>query len=270
VSQNTDLGNAVLGVAGVRERPALINSLPDIGDANQVTDAQNQYKAQHDAWAQANTMGAYFAEQEHIQHMQASGASSDDITKELARFTNLKMNEPKPPDILAIQKQQDRDRLLSLGKNVYDPLMASQLAMATGTGPSAALATYQTAADNAQRRAYGMAASSNMTGGQRASLFQAALGNAALGQQAAGNDAAKLRIQEMSTAGSNLANTAAGVAHIYGAPNLITDTQNTEGTNVGAENKATADNASHAEEDATNRSKAIGGYFDAAGHWISG
>jgi hypothetical protein len=283
VTQNTNWLKTLFGVGGVQESPALISSLPDMGDVDAVDQAMNDYNTKMARYNHANTpegylefMQKYQVAMAKVYQLQGSGASADEISKAMDAANQIggdyqdAVNKPEKPDLLAVQAQQNRNRLLSLAKNVYDPLMRQQLGMATGTGPSAAMATYQTAADQAQRGAYGTAASANATGGQRAALFQAAMGRAANTQQAAANDAARLRLQEMQQGAQGLTNTASSLSQIYGAPNLLTDTEKKQGANQDAENKVIADNAQLREKDTTNLSSGAQGTVSSFGHGFTG
>ncbi len=97
-----------------------------------------------------------------------------------------------------------------------------------------------------------MAASSNGTGGQRAALFQAALGQAAQGQQQAANQAATIRAQEQQQAGAAVNSASQGLTNVYGMQNLYGGTLDTQKANQDAQNNAIALNEEIAQNNANN------------------
>lgn len=162
-------------------------------------------------------------------------------------------------DIQGEQRANDRAKLLDQAHNQYEPylrLLAGQSFGNPDSGqPSAAMSTLQAATDRNVNTGYGMAAGSSGTGGQRAALFQAAIGNAAGQNQQAANAATTLRAQEHQQSVANQQQTRSLLSQalgqqtdIYG--NLLTDTSNQANENLTAadehntnEQKRLADNA---------------------------
>lgn len=243
-SGNRSVWDVITGQNRSQVNPALIASLPDAGDQQAVADAQANFQRQHDAWAmQLQNVAA-----------QMKGLSPFDpkFKAGMDQLNQLKAAEPQAPDQLAIQNQSDRNRLLNEATSAYQPLIASQLAVATGQAPSAAESTYRTAADDASRRAYGLAASAQGTGGQRAALFQAAMGQQAQVQQQAANDAAKIRAQEINSAGAAANSSLQGLTGIYGMSNLYGGTLDVQKFNADSRNTANQVNSGIQQNNANN------------------
>src|SRR5262245_963073 len=140
-------------------------------------------------------------------------AATPEAKAKMARLESLRAN---PVDISAIQAQSDRDRLLKEGLNTYKPLIGMLMTAARGEGPSAAVNYYKQMSDDAARRNYGLAASARGTGGQRAALFQAAMGQEAIDRQKAANQGAQIGAEEQQRARQGLIAAAAGLTNVYG------------------------------------------------------
>lgn len=214
--------------------PALQGMLPDKGDVPAVNAAMADYDARHKTWVN-DILGAL----DHLKH--TSGL--DDLLKTKDRIDYLKKSEPGKPDLGAIQHQSDRDRLLTTIGGTYEPLIAQLQESAAGRGPSAAMSTYRAAADDASNRNYGIAASSKGTGGQRAALFQAALGQNAQDAQGAARQSAIIAAQEQNQGRAALNSALQGLTNVYGTTNLLGDTSHQQDKNQDAYNEAIGINA---------------------------
>ncbi|HVW26235.1 MAG TPA: hypothetical protein VHC69_12755 [Polyangiaceae bacterium] len=270
------IGAALLGQNTTQVSPALISTLPDSGDAAAVEGAENDYQQKLAAYQQANSLQGHADEQQTILQIEQNPNHlsptqlGDAITQEMARYSALTAAPPTAPDLSAVEAQSDRERLLNEASQVYQPLIQQQLGIATGTAPSAADLTYRAAAQDAQARAYGSAASINGTGGQRAALMQAAMGQAAQTQQTAATTAAQLRAQESNQAVQNVNQGLQGLTDIYGRSNLYGGTLQTQQENQSAQNNATNTNEQIDSANAAKKNGTILSYFKAAANAASG
>lgn len=216
--------------------PALQASLPDAGDQAAAQAATQEAQQKYDAWKQ------------EYDSLVPKALVSQDARD---RMKVLLANKPQQPDLLAIQNQSDRNRLLNEGSSAYAPLISELGSAAQGNGPSQALAQYRIAADEAQRRALGVAASANGTGGQRAALMQSAIAQAAQGQQQAAAQAAAIGATEQQNARSSLSQALTGLTNVYGTQ-LYGGTQNQQTANQNANNNAIALNENIQQSNAKN------------------
>lgn len=246
---------------------ALQGQLPDAEDAAKVNAAMGEYQKAHDNWN--SQMQALFEEMRR----DPFNAIKNNIK---GRMDALAATEPRKPDLGAIQNQSDRARLLNQGYLAYDPLIRDLASAAAGRGPSQALnqyniaaadarQQYKSAADQAALRTLGTAASMRGTGGQRAALWQAAMGDiatqnqdtagrlASIDQQAA-EKAAAIGANEQQNARSAEIAALAGQTNVYGNQ-LYSGTQHQQDMNQNAENEAIALNAKIQSDNAANASQ---------------
>lgn len=222
---------------------AEIATLPDAGDENAIAAANAEYQQRYKDWLQ------------QIQDAQQRFHDADGISDLIARGKELEAltkSPPAKPDLSAIEHRSDRARLLNMATNDYRPLIDSLKTAAEGKGPSAALNYYRAAADDAAKRNYGMAASARGTGGQRAALFQAAMGQNAEQAQGAARQAAIIGAEEQNQARASLNAALTGLTGVYGTSNLLGDTRATQEFNANARNEATNVNAGIAKSNAAN------------------
>lgn len=227
--------------------PALQSTLPDAGDVAAVNSANAQYKILQDQWQ---------TQQQELGSKIIDAANHGDLPSQLrylSQLRDLQAKPPQPPDVTAIQNQSDRNRLLNEATDAYTPLINSLGSAAQGQGPSQALDQYRIAADEAQRRLLGVAASSNGTGGQRAATQQSALAQVAQAQQQSAGQAAAIGATEQQNARSALNSSLAGLTNVYGTQ-LYGGTQNQQTSNQNAQNNAIALNAQTANQNAANAS----------------
>jgi len=254
--------------------PDTIPHTSDQGDQALIDQAQSQFLPGRIAWLQSNLQSnggavpdgslaalSYRHAIDVLQHPEKYGGIRS------AQW-NIAIKGPSTtgptPDPLAIENQQDRARLLAEAAAGYAPLIGMQMSAAQGNGPSSAMNTYRAAADDAARRTMGDAASARGTGGQRAALFQAALGKAAEQRQQAAGQAAIIGAQEQNQARAGLGSALAGLTNVYGTE-LYGGTQAQQGRNQDAQIQSDKINADIANSNATNQTNAIKGYIDTAG-----
>lgn len=255
-----------------RATPDTIPSLPDAGDQATIAAAQQNYTAQRLAWLKSmvspggpvpptSLSGITFMHDiDVLEHPEKYGGTGGGPYQN-ALASKGGNGSPTMPDALAVQSQSDRARLLGEAAAGYAPLIGMLMSAAQGNGPSAALNTYRAAADDAARRTYGDAASARGTGGQRAAIFQAALGQAAQQRQQAAGQSAIIAAQEQNQARAGLGSALAGLTNVYGT-DLYGGTQAQQGANQNAQITADKINADIANNNATNQTNAIKGYID--------
>ena len=246
VSTGADRGflPSLIGTDNTTVNAALQQTLPDAGDVARVNAAQADY-----AKVQADFRDRYVQLNEIVKREGPVTEAGHAAYEEIVRMSKPE-NQPKPPDLTAITHQSDRNRLLNIGLAGYKPLIEQLQAASIGQGPSIAVDTYRAAADDASNRNYGLAASAKGTGGQRAALFQAALGQNAQDSQGAARQAGIIRAQEQQQARSALGAALAGQTNVFGTANLLGDTEHTQDKNQDANNAAILENAHISEENA--------------------
>src|SRR5262252_600011 len=240
----------LMGQSDVSVDPALQATLPDAGDVAAVTGAQAEYQARHDTWSQQMN--------DLKNRIQADPMGSKDLIKQ---FQALGAQEPQKPDILAIQNQSDRARLLNEASAAYQPLISSLLSASQGRGPSAALNYYGQAADDAARRTLGAAASARGTGAQRAALYGAAMRQNAETNLGAARQAAITGAEEQNQARASLNQALAGLTNVYGTQ-LYGGTQHQQDQNQQAYQNAARINVGIQEKNAENETNAVKGWVD--------
>lgn len=207
----------------------------------------------------------------------------DNLSGKNGNFAQYWAQTNPPPHVItdeeirAEQVKNDRARILGQASQQYGGLISGLQGEAFGDPnagyPSAAQSTLQAATDRNNRMAYGMAASAQGTGGQRAALFGAALGQSAMQNQSAANDAATLRAQETQQAKANQIQARTQLGQAIGdqtnAYNTLysgdTDQQN---SNLEAAISHDTGEAQRASSNASNKGAAIRGLASAAGSYF--
>jgi hypothetical protein len=260
VARDENVWESLTGQSNDYATPDFITTNPDEENKAAIAAANDQYmkdvaKFQEDAKFLADEMGREF--HEHFM--------SD-------RFVQLKNqlemmgrpeNQPQKPDPIAIEAQSNRSRLFKQAAQQYQPAISDLMAASRGEGPSAALNYYREAADDAARRNYGMAASARGTGGQRAALFQAALGQEAMDRQKAAMKAAQVGAEEQNAARAQLGQLLNSQTDVYRY--LAGDTSHVRDVNQNAAAQNTAINAGIGKENDENKTEAYKGAAETAG-----
>jgi len=257
-----NLLDAFMGQNSGKATPNTIGMLPDDDAAAAVAEAQAKYDAEHKVYE----TNANAAVGDYLKNL---GQSGTNIWGQMAAPVNAIINAPAPVDVAEIQANQDRRRLLALAMSAYQPAISDLLSASRGEGPSAALNYYREAADDAARRNYGVAASAQGTGGQRAALFQAAMGQDALDRQKGANKAAIVGAEEQNQARSSLNSTLSGLTNLYGNI-LYSGTQHNQDQNQDAANRADEINAGIAANNAKNKGEFVGDLAEAGGRTLAG
>lgn len=260
----TNVAERVFGQDQTKVTAATQAALPDRGDAALVAAANSEYERLTAEWK---------ARQVELTKQMSDAFDHQDFAKLIKLQTELMKTAASPPgkpDLLAIQHMSDRDRLLTTIGGTYEPLIAQLSDAASGRGPSAALNTYRAAADDASSRNYGIAASAKGTGGQRAALFQAALGQNAQDAQGAARQSAIIAAQEQNQARGALNSSLQGLTNVYGTTNLLGDTSHQQDKNQDAYNEAIGINAKIQEGNAARASEHLDKGLEAGGKLAGG